>query len=216
MNSSVDTFEQNISSYFIEAELLLTNSKSTLNSVHYTLQDLTITANVSQQSLSDSVQIVADAGNSLESIETMVNAAGVSLSAISIIGISPLEETGNIVTSMSSPIGKISENLYEVSANLDSLSQQTDILSTDLEAIDTQLTLFEDSVNQIQVSLIQTKNELPTYFNQARMAVLLILSLLIVVGIILIISGISVSSLRKAVLENNYKIEKILSQKTEQ
>jgi len=74
-------------------------------------------------------------------------------------------------------------------------------LPNDLALISSQLDSLKNSLNQIHISIDQTKDQLPTYFDQVRLAIILVIIGFLALAAVFILAGVSTLSMRKALIQ---------------
>ena len=81
------------------------------------------------------------------------------------------------------------------------MKEEATKLPNDLALISSQLDSLKNSLNQIHISIDQTKDQLPTYFDQVRLAIILVIIGFLALAAVFILAGVSTLSMRKALIQ---------------
>jgi peptidoglycan hydrolase CwlO-like protein len=206
-SSVIDTLQTTSSTYLDQASSMVSNSQDLITSAQTAINRASATINSALTDLGTSADLIASAQSTLNSVGSSIGTIGASFSALSIQGQNPLSSVGNQITSLGTPIQAISTNLQGIASKINDMKQQGTSVSSELASIGSQLGQLKDSLDQLKNTLGQTKDSLPSYFIEAKLAFLLVITGFVGLGVVLVVSGISILSLRKSLIETNTKLE---------
>ena len=202
-NSMIDNAKIMATDYLNQANATLFYSQEIVSSTQTTLDRASITVNSTLSALSNGAELTANVGNSLNSMGSSINGIGQTISAINFLGLSPFASVGDSIISFVNPIQSAANDIQSVSSNLNSIKQQTADLPTQLSIISSEIDSFKVSLNQIRYSIDQMTNQMPNYFSQARLVLILVIVGFVALSVVIILAGASTLSLRKAIITNN-------------
>ncbi len=211
ISSALDNLQTNVSGYLTKANNSLANAQGAINSTQVTLISLRSAANVSLAPLTRSGQLTGNIANNLSSISSTVTGVGQTLSNISVAGLSPFTSVGNTIASIGAPISSAADQLQSVSSSINSVEQQASDGTNRLNTITTQLGNINSSLADLRTSVVDAESNLPTYFNQIRLVAILALLGVAGLGVIFLLIGLSLFSLRRKTLENQSGLYRLYS-----
>jgi uncharacterized protein YoxC len=203
INSALNNLESTAASYLARADSALLNAQEAVNSTRDSLTVLSSATSVSLPTLTSSSQLANNIANNLTSIGSTVSGAGQTLSSISIAGVTPFTSVGNTISSIGQPITAAASSLQNVSSSINSLQQETSDLPSRIDSIRGQLDNMGNTLSDLRTSVVEAENSLPAYFSQIRLAALLAIAGTIGLGVIFLLIGISLFSLRRKTVELN-------------
>lgn len=213
-NSTIDTLQTTSSGYLDQASSMISGSRDLITSAQTALQNASVTINSTLTDLGASAEMIATAQSTVNSVASTMGTIGGSFSAISIQGQNPLSSVGTQITSLGTPIQAIGTSLQDITLKINDMKQQGAAVSSEITSIGSQLGQLKDSLDQLKNTLDQTNSTLPSYFVEAKLAFLLVIAGFVGLGVVLVVSGISILSLRKSLIETRSKLENIRSSST--
>lgn len=210
VNSALNDLESTAVSYLAKADNALLSAQQAINSTQSGLRILGSDVNLSLPSLTVSGELTRNIANNLTTIGSTVDEAGETLSSISIGNINPFDSVGNAISSVGQPIAEAGNSLGEISDGIDSIGNQAADVVQKIDDINAQLDDVGGSLADLRVSVVEAKDSLSTYFGQIRLAATLAILAVIGLGIIFLMIGISLFSLRRKTLHLQRQVQALL------
>jgi peptidoglycan hydrolase CwlO-like protein len=211
INGALNNLQNTASTLLTKADNSLSSAQNAINSTQVTLLYLSDATNASLPALSTSGRLTNAIATNLTSIGSTVSSVGQTLSGISIVGTTPLASVGNTISSIGQPISSAGDQLQQVSNSITSVQQRTADAPNRIHSITIQLDNVKNSLNDLKVSVNETQNMLPTYFNQIWLIAILAMVGLMGLGVFLILIGLSLYSLRRKSLELNRSLYRLIA-----
>jgi hypothetical protein len=213
INSTLNNVQNTVSDLLQQANKTIVFAQKTINSTQSTLTIGAVATNVSLPALINSSQLTSNIANNLTSIGSTVAGVGQALSSLSIAGISPFGPIANNVSSISQPLETAANYLQNISTSINSAQQQATSLPDNLNNINIQLDSTKGALADLDISINQAQNSLTENFNTIRLVTILALLGLGGLGVIFLLIGISLLSLRRRTIYLNEKIERSFAAK---
>lgn len=96
--------------------------------------------------------------------------------------------------------------------SLSNVDQQTANLPADVSSINNQLESLRISLLNTQATVNQTREALPMYFGQANTVLIVLAVLVNAFGVLLLLIGYSIMTLRRGILKNEIALETLRRQ----
>jgi glutamine synthetase type III len=126
---------------------------------------------------------------------------GNSLAAITFANMAPFSEVGSSMRSVSASIRQASTDLSGISASLNTMNQQAAEAPATLDSVNAQLDTLRVSLSAIEGSVNEAQTTMPTYFAQAKLAVVGVVAALAVFGAVFILTGVGILSMRSYIVK---------------
>lgn len=218
LTATLADVETKVSSSLQQASAALSNAQDIVASAQKTVADAGSTVNEAVPALDNGAEMSGEIAVTLDGLGVTISDMG---NALSVIGIGsldwfPFNSLGDTLSSIRAPIQNASGNLREISSSLRNVAQQANNLPKDLETINTQLDTFQARLNDLKSLVDETETTIHTYFDQAKTVTLAATAGFAAFGAILVLVGVSLLSLRKAINETNRKVEDLRSSREPQ
>jgi peptidoglycan hydrolase CwlO-like protein len=202
VNSIINDVQAKAASYLSQASDAITSAINAINNTRVTLVYLNSAVNFSLPDLSSSSQLTSNIASNLTAIGSTVRTVGQSLGGISVAGTSPFNSVGNVLASVGDPIETAANTLQSVSDRINSIREQTSDLPNRLETITVQLDDVKASLTSLKSSIGELQDSLAGYFDTIRLVAILAIAGVMGLGLIFLMIGISLLSLRHKSIEH--------------
>jgi septation ring formation regulator EzrA len=208
INTPLNNLETTIANYLQQANNTLLSSQETINSTQSALEIGITATNITAPSLAASSQLTSNIANNLTTIGATVEGVGQTLASISIAGLSPFDLVGNNISNMAQPLQTAANYLQNVSSNLNEIQVQAKILPNNLNEINQQLENMKGTLSELSSSVNQAQSSLSGTFDDIRFGIILALVGIAGLGVIFLLIGISLLSLRRRSIDLGRLINK--------
>jgi hypothetical protein len=209
INTPLNNLQTKTNNILTEATTALSSAQQAINSTQVTLVYLSSTANATIPTLSNSSLLTGNIANNLTSVASTISGVGQTLSTLNIAGSSPLASVGSSVSSISQPLQNAASYLQNISSSLSTAEQDTSNVPSTLNTITLQMSRLNDSITGLLSNVQDTQNSLPTYFNLARLVVILGLLALGGLGAIFLLIGLSLFTLRRRSIHLSWRLSAV-------
>jgi hypothetical protein len=196
ITSTLNNIQTKTTDTLTQADAALENTQGMLNSLLVVLDSTSATINSTIPGLTASAQSAQSVSADLYSAASQVSSIGQTFAGISFMGLSPFSSIANSISSISTPLQTAASNLQTISASLTTTAQQSANLPNDFANINTQLSALNTNLINLHTTAAQTQSDLPTYFTQLNLIVMLAVVGVAASGVLIILVGLSTLSIR--------------------
>jgi uncharacterized protein YlxW (UPF0749 family) len=215
LTATLDDAQVRISNSLQQTSVALSNAQEIVANAQETVADASDAVSQVSPTLDRGARLAESVADTAEGIGSTASNMADTLSGIGIEALDwyPFEGLADMLRSIQTPIENASSDIREISNSITNIAQRVTNLPQDLENLNTQLSALRVRLDEIKRTIEETNDAIPGYFNQAKTALLAATAGVAGFGVLLILSGISVRSLRKAIMKTNKKLEELQATK---
>jgi predicted PurR-regulated permease PerM len=215
LTATLDDVQVRVSNSLTQVSAALSDAQEIVGDAQGTVADASDAVGQASPALERGAGLAEDIAEAAEGIGPTISGMADTLSGIGIEALDwyPFEGLADMLRSIQTPIENASSDIREISNSITNITQRVTNLPQDLENLNTQLSALRVRLDEIKRTIEETNDVIPGYFNQAKTALLAATAGVAGFGVLLILSGISVRSLRKAIMKTNKKLEELQATK---